>query len=155
MNAIARILDPDHIRLGIEIADKDDLFEKIGLIVEHGDGLAHDFVARRLSRREQAGSTGLGDGVAIPHARVKGLLRAQAIYVRPKQPIPFGSPDGTPVTDILALLVPAPARTEHLEILAEAAQMFSDHRFRKHLHACNDPGAVGRQFDAWTGSAAQ
>jgi PTS system nitrogen regulatory IIA component len=117
--------------------------------------LSPDDVVLNLSRREQAGSTGLGEGVAIPHARVKGLDRIYAFYARLKSPIPFDSPDGRPVSDVLVLLVPGPATEEHLTILADAMRMLSDRRFRKRLNASVTPGDALEVFrDATTAGAA-
>jgi len=61
----------------------------------------------------------------------------------------FDAPDGRPVSDVLVLLVPAPASDEHLKLLAEAAQMFSDRRFREYLHTCTDQRAVMQLFSSW------
>ena len=107
-------------------------------------------VAESLTRRELAGSTGLGEGVAIPHARIKDLERIHALYARLNSPIPFDAPDGKPVSDILVLLVPKQATEEHLIILAEATQMFSDRRFREHLHVCKDTLEVKGLFITWS-----
>jgi PTS system nitrogen regulatory IIA component len=106
-----------------------------------------------LLRREKAGLTGLGQGVAIPQARFAGLPQIQALYLRPSA-TPFNAPDGMPLTDILALLVQEPASSEHLEILAEAARMFSDARFREQLRASTDAAEVNRLFATWTASSA-
>jgi PTS system nitrogen regulatory IIA component len=64
--------------------------------------------------------------------------------------MPFNAPDGVPVSDILVLLVPEPASSEHLEILAEAARLFSDRGFREQLRASTDAAEVIRLFGAWT-----
>jgi PTS system nitrogen regulatory IIA component len=87
--------------------------------------------------------------VAIPHARVAGLARVRALYVRLKSPIQFDAPDDEPVSDVLVLLVPAPATDEHLSLLAEAMQLFSDQRFRTRLHACTEGKEIARLFSAW------
>lgn len=150
MSLIAKLLVPANIILDADLEGKHQLFEQIGLLMEQRHGLARDFITRGLLRREKAGSTGLGQGVAIPHARFKGLDKTEAVYLRPRQPMPFNAPDAMPVTDILVLLVPEPASSEHLEILAEAAKMFSDRHFRERLRACTDAGDVIRLFDAWT-----
>ena len=93
------------------------------------------------------GSTGLGEGIAIPHARVENLSRIQLAYLRLKTPIPYGAPDGKPVSDVLVLLVPKQATEEHLWILAETAQMFADHRFVERLRACRHPIEVKSLFE--------
>lgn len=149
LSLIAKLLVPDNIFLHEDLHGKRQLFERIGQILEQRHGLSQDFITRGLLRREKAGSTGLGQGVAIPHARFKGLDHTQAVYLRPTQPMPFNAPDRIPVTDILALLVPEPASNEHLEILAEAARLFSDSDFRARLRACIDPAEVIRLFDSW------
>ncbi len=89
-------------------------------------GLPQAQVVESLNAREKLGSTGLGQGVALPHARIKNLPQAVAAFVRPKLPIPFDAPDAKPVWAMLVLLVPEHATEEHLQILAELAQMFGD-----------------------------
>jgi len=150
VNVIAKLLTRGDICLDIDVTEKQQMFDQIGLLMEQRHGLARDFVVRGLARREAAGSTGLGQGVAIPHVRLKGLSQSQTVYLRPRQPMPFDAPDGMPVTDFLVLLVPEPASSEHLEILAEAARLFSNSRFREQLRACADAGEVIRLFDTWS-----
>jgi PTS system nitrogen regulatory IIA component len=91
----------------------------------------------------------LGLGVALPHVRIKHLPQAAAAFMRLKLPIPFDAPDGKPVSDMLILLVPAHATEQHLQLLAEAAQMFSDRRFREQIRTCVDVGGVRRLFANW------
>lgn len=148
MNAIAGFLSDRDIRLDLEVADKRQLFEAIGRHVEQEHALPQDWVVRSLARREQAGSTGLGLGVAIPHARVSGLDRVLALYMRLRSPIPFDAPDHQPVRDVLVLLVPQPATDEHLVILAEAAQIFSYGCFRERLHGSATRQEVMQLFSA-------
>ena len=71
-----------------------------------------------LLSREEEGSTGLGAGVAVPHARIKGLDRARGIFIRLEAPIAFEAVDDQPVDLMFVLLAPAEARTEHLRALA-------------------------------------
>jgi PTS system nitrogen regulatory IIA component len=103
-------------------------------------------VTAALAAREALGSTGLGQGVAVPHGQIKGLREAMVLYVRPAAPIAFDAPDGKPVSDIVALLVPKWANTTHLRLLADVAERFCDHEFREQLHACDDAHAVCRLF---------
>ena len=99
-------------------------------------GLPGDSVRAALAERERIGSTALGCGIAIPHARLKRLSREVAVFVRPTMPVLFDAPDGKPVTDMLVLLVPWEATEEHLLILAEIAAMFGDRQFRDDLRTC-------------------
>jgi PTS system nitrogen regulatory IIA component len=147
--AVARALQPHDVCLDLDVADKTQLFDAVGQHMERNYGLARELVATSLSRREQIGSTGLGRGVAIPHARINGLDRVHALYARLKSPIPFDARDGRPVADCLVLLVPAPATDEHLVMLAEATQLFSDRKFRANLHSCSNHDQVMHLFCSW------
>ena len=148
MSTIAKYLWPEDILLDIEVAGKSQLFDEIGRHMEKAHALQQAWVAAGLSRREQAGSTALGEGVAIPHARVEDLTQIQVAYLRLKRPIPFDAPDGLLVSDVLVLLVPKYATEEHLMILADATQMFADLQFREQLHACRHALEVRELFDS-------
>jgi len=149
LNTIAELLQTEDIVLDLDVATKSQLFEEIGRHMEGRHGMPQAWVVLSLSRREEVGSTGLGEGVAIPHARIKDLDRIQMAYLRLASPIPFAAPDGKPVSDILVLLVPKQATEEHLSILADATRMFSDARFRERLHLCKDSSAVLQLFATW------
>lgn len=150
LNSLANLLRPKDILLDLDVASKVQLFEEIGRHMEREHAMPKAWVAVSLFRREQIGSTGLGKGVAIPHARVKNLERIQVSYVGLKSPIPFDAPDGKPVSDILVLLVPKQGTEEHLQILSEASQMFSDGQFRERLHLCKNALEVKHLFATWT-----
>jgi nitrogen PTS system EIIA component len=149
LNTIASYLSQEDILLDIAVSSKAQLFQAIGQHMERVHTLRQDWVVESLTRREMAGSTGLGQGFAIPHARVPGLDRIRVVYMRLKSPIPFDAPDGRPVSEVLVLLVPSPATGKHLRILADAAQMFSDGQFREQIGQCGDPAEIKRIFDAW------
>jgi PTS system nitrogen regulatory IIA component len=153
LNTIASYLRPEDIFLDADISSKPELLDAIGLHIEQTHCLPHESISTSLARREQLGSTGLGQGVAIPHARIKDLNRILVAYLRLKSPIPFDAPDGEPVSDILVLLVPKQATEEHLRILADASQMFASRRFRRCLRQCSDPLAVKKLFDDWPRSS--
>jgi len=149
LNTIADLLRAEDILLNLDVATKTQLIEEIGRHMQARHGMPQDWVILSLSRREEVGSTGLGEGVAIPHARIKDLDQIRIAYFRLAAPIPFAAPDGKPVSDILVLLVPKQAMEEHLSILADAARMFSDARFRERLHLCEDSLAVLQLFATW------
>ena len=149
MNTIADFLESEDILLDLNVSSKAQLFDEIGRHVEGFHAMPKALVTSGLTRREQVGSTGLGQGIAIPHARVKDLNRIQVIYVRLAMAIPFDAPDGKPVSDVLVLLVPKQATEEHLIILADAAQLFSDRHFREQLHLCGNRTDAKQLFEAW------
>lgn len=143
---LARLLSPARVLLDLDIADRETLFARLGELAEHKAGLPADTVTAALAAREAMGSTGLGQGVAVPHGQVKGLREAVALYARLATPIAFDAPDAKPVRDVVMLLVPEWATSTHLHLLADVAQRFCDQRFRAQLHACADPTAVCRLF---------
>lgn len=143
MTNLSKILSPENVVLDLKVSSKKRAFEQAGLIFENNCGIARATVYENLFARERLGSTGLGQGVAVPHGRIKGVksLRAPiAAFVRLKQAIPFESPDGLPVHLLFFLLIPDNVTQLHLEILSEIAEMFSDDAFRTEL--TTDPSAT-------------
>ena len=149
MNQIAALLEADRIVIDLDVATKARLFDAVGDLFARGAGLAGSAVAASLGARERLGSTGLGQGVAIPHGRIKGLAHAIGGFVRLAHPIAFDAPDGRPVSQVFVLLVPAHATDAHLQLLSELAQMFSERAFRDRLAQAPDAAALRRVFDDW------
>ncbi|WP_109261782.1 PTS IIA-like nitrogen regulatory protein PtsN [Hyphobacterium indicum] len=88
-----------------------------------------------VMERERLGSTGVGDGVAIPHARLEGLDRVFGLFARLKTPIDFDAIDGRPVDLIFLLLAPETSSAEHLKALARISRIFRREDLRSHLRA--------------------
>ena len=149
MSLVAKLLAPDHVLVDLPASSKKRLFEQAGLLFENDDGLARSIVYESLFARERLGSTGLGQGVAIPHGRIKGLKEALGAFIRLAQPIPFDAPDGAPVMLVFVLLVPEKATEKHLQILSELAQMFSDKALRDEMTAAPDAAALHRLVTSW------
>ena len=149
MNLISKILLPNNILLDTESTSKKRVFERVGLLFENNQQIARSQVFDSLFAREKLGSTGLGQGVAIPHGRIAKLRDATAAFVMTSHPIPFDAPDGQPVNLIFVLLVPERANDLHLQILGELAQMFSDTPFRNRLLACKDMTSIHQLFYDW------
>jgi PTS system nitrogen regulatory IIA component len=149
MNLISKLLPPSNIVLDLEVSSKKRMFEQAGLIFENNQGVARSLVFDSLFARERLGSTGLGQGVAIPHGRIKGLREAVAAFVRLGTPVPFDAPDGKPVKLLFILLVPEQATEQHLQILSELAQMFSDGGLREQLIQTQDASGLHQLISAW------
>jgi PTS system nitrogen regulatory IIA component len=149
MSLVAKLLPPSNILVDLQVSSKKRLFEQLGLLFENHHGISRGAVFDSLFARERLGSTGLGQGIAIPHGRIKGLKEALGALVRLAQPVPFDAPDGKPVSLAFALLVPEQATEKHLEILSELAQMFSDRTLREALAAAPDAGALHQLISAW------
>jgi PTS system nitrogen regulatory IIA component len=153
MNLISPLLPPSHVALDVDANDKEALFERVGAMLAGASGLTRGQVVDGLLARERLGSTGLGQGIAIPHGRVKGLREAAGAFLRMRAPIPFDAPDNRPVSLVFALLVPERATDIHLQILSELAQMFSDRDFRAQLTAAPDALAAQRLIVGWQAHA--
>ncbi len=98
MSQITQLLPLENIILDLDASSKKRVFEHVGLLFENYLGIARSTVFDSLFAREKLGSTGLGQGVAIPHGRIKGLKDATGAFLRLAAPVPFDSPDGKPVT---------------------------------------------------------
>ena len=146
MNLLASLLAPERILLDVAAASKDALYEEVGARIAGLLNVPAKTLTSSLQAREKLGSTGLGQGVAIPHGRIKGLKEASGCFVRTASPIPFGAPDGQPVNLIFVLLVPEQATDLHLQILSELAQCLGDKSFRERLTGLTDAAAVYQLF---------
>ncbi len=149
MNLISRILPATHVLIDLPASSKKRVFEQAGLLFENYQAVAHSKVFDSLFARERLGSTGLGQGVAIPHGRIKGLKESIAAFVRVESPIQFDAPDGQPVSLMIFLLVPEQASQQHLDILSELTQMLSDKPFRETLMSATDAHAVHVALTTW------
>ena len=146
MSLIANLLPVENILTDLDASSKKRVFEQAGLIFENHHGIAQSTVFDNLFAREKLGSTGLGQGVAIPHGRIKGLKEARGAFLRLAAPVPFDSPDGKPVSLLFVLLVPEAANELHLQILSELAQRFADRSFREALANAPDSAAIRQLF---------
>jgi nitrogen PTS system EIIA component len=146
MSQITKLLPLENIVLKLDASSKKRVFEQVGLLFENNQGLARSMVFDSLFAREKLGSTGLGQGIAIPHGRIKGLKEATGAFLRLAAPVPFDSPDGKPVTLLFVLLVPEQATEQHLQILSELAQRFSDRACRDALSAAPDADTIHQLF---------
>lgn len=133
MSLIGEILPLSHIVLDMEVGSKKRLFEEAGLLLERESSLSHADVFECLFAREKLGSTGLGQGVAIPHGRHASVKQATGAFIRTREPVGFDAPDGKPVSLVFILLVPENTTGEHLEVLSKLAGKFSQKSIRESL----------------------
>lgn len=149
MSLIAKLLPETNVLLDLELGSKKRVFEHAGLVFENHQQIGRAQVFDSLFAREKLGSTGLGQGIAIPHGRIKGLREAVGAFIRLGTPVQFDAPDGKPVSLLFVLLVPEQATEHHLQILSELAQMFSDKAFRETLLKAADAAAIHSSFAGW------
>ncbi len=143
MERAAAWLQPEEVHLDVPLEDSNHALEFIASAVAEHHGLEPAPIFRALSRREQAGSTGLGGGFAVPHARIPGIDHPLTMLVRASRPLDFKAPDREPVTLMLAILVPERGdREDHLRLLALVAELFSGPRFRAEMDTATDTRAI-------------
>ncbi len=149
MNPLGELISAADVRLDIDVSGKDQLLRQVASLLAARHGLAEGPILEGMLAREQLGSTAVGHGVAIPHARMSQCHAAAGVFVRTKVGIPFDAPDGRPVSVFLSLIVPNMANERHLQLLAAAAGMLSDRSFRDKLRAAADPAEVRELLAAW------
>ncbi|MGQ0751704.1 MAG: PTS IIA-like nitrogen regulatory protein PtsN [Betaproteobacteria bacterium] len=154
MNLISPLLPVSNVLLDVDVSSKKRVFEQVGLLFENNHQIARSLVFDSLFAREKLGSTGLGQGIAIPHGRIKGLKEAIGAFVRMKQPIPFDAPDAQNVSLVFVLLVPDRASDLHLQILSELAQMFSDKALRERFMGAPSAAELHQLIADWQPHAA-
>ncbi len=141
---ISDILSPDRVIADLEAPDRDSALKSVvEVLVEHGpDGLDGDRVLSLLVERERAGSTGIGNAIAIPHTKVPGLERPLACFARSPAGVDFSSLDGQPAHLIMALFAPEGRASLHLKSLARASRLFQDADFRRRLIETDESEAL-------------
>lgn len=149
MLLIAQALTQNHILLDLEVSSKKRLFESIALLVESVNFIPPHEVFDKLLEREKLGSTGLGQGTAIPHGRIAGIQEVIGIFVRLKMPIAFDAPDDLPVQLLFVLLAPEQATDLHLQLLSELAQLFSNRQLREALLKSPDVSTTLSLLQHW------
>jgi len=136
---ISEILTPERMLCHVQATSKKRVLEYFSkLLATETYELTNRAIFDSLLGRERLGSTALGKGVAIPHARVAQCEVTLAAFVQLEQGIDFDALDKQPVDLLFALMVPENSTQEHLEILAQLAQMFSDESFRDKLRSTSD-----------------
>jgi len=126
----------------IDAADKQAILEELSRAFARSWGLDAGQVLEHLQERERLGSTGFGRGVAIPHARMEGLVRPVAALLRLRHPADFASADGLPVDLVFGLLSPENSGATHLHALAAISRLMRDERVHEALSDAPDEAAI-------------
>jgi PTS system nitrogen regulatory IIA component len=139
---IGELIKRDDVLLDVEAATRDELLARAAAFLATRHGLPQRAIFDGLMAREHLGSTALGHGVALPHARMTTLQHAVAAFLRTRAPIDFEAPDHRPVSVFLILLVPAEASDRHLALMGCAASQFGDRGFRVQLKSAQEPDQI-------------
>lgn len=120
---LSTLLDFDSIRIGVAARTKRGLLNQLGLDAAQRLGIDPDALQRCLAARERLGSTGFGNGVAIPHGKLSGLKGVYAMVARLAEPIDYKSVDDAPIDIVFLLVSPPDAGAEHLKALAAISRV--------------------------------
>ena len=135
---ISDLLSPTDVTMDVRASNKRLLLEEFAARAAAGLGLPVDQVTSHLLKREELGSTGTGNGIAIPHARLSGLKRPYGLLVKLKQGIEFDAIDGQAVDVVFVLLLPAAVENEALTALALVARTLRSPDTRARLRAAKN-----------------
>ena len=137
MNALFTLL-PEAVTT-TAVDSKDLIMGELASLFARVYDLDRDAVLERMLEREELGSTGFGRRIAIPHARIVGLARPVAAFMRLETPVEFDAADGMPIDLVFGLLSPEGAGAAHLHALAAISRMMRDERMHGELLAASGP----------------
>jgi nitrogen PTS system EIIA component len=135
---IKDFLSPDHVIVDMRAPDKTRLLKDLCVLAAGALKLEPEAVSGAILKREQLGSTGVGAGVAIPHARIEGLKAPFGLLARLKAPVEFDAIDGARVDLVFLLLLPAVAAGDQLNALAAVARRLRDPKVAAELRRAGD-----------------
>ena len=145
---IADFLSPDDTLCNVRAADKDRLLRELTGRAANALRLDAAVLADAIAQRERIGSTGMGDGIAIPHARIAGLSKPFGLLARLRRAIDFAAIDGQPVDIVFLLLLPSAAHGEQLTALASVARRLRDAQVTADLRDAADGAGLYRAIIA-------
>jgi PTS system nitrogen regulatory IIA component len=136
---ISDLLGVGSVRLVNSVSSKKRLFQELGDIAAPLFGIRVSDAVEALQDREGLGPTGVGDGVALPHARLKGIDAVRGAFIRLEKPVDFDAVDKKPVDLVFALFAPVDAGVDHLKALALVSRTLREPNVRAKLRANTDP----------------
>jgi PTS system nitrogen regulatory IIA component len=142
---IAGILRPENVRFDAQASSKKHALDVLSqILAESAENLTAGEILEGLANRERLGSTGLGQAVAMPHAKVRGIPGIVGAFLKLAKPVDFESEDGIPVDLFFALLVPIDADSGELKELRRLVEKLRDPSLQKALRVTDDPQAIHR-----------
>ncbi|MGA0539519.1 PTS sugar transporter subunit IIA [Neotabrizicola sp. VNH66] len=139
---ISSLLVPAAVRVVGQFTSKKRLFQELGEIAQQAYGIEGGLALDGLQERETLGPTGVGHGIALPHARLEDLSRIAGIFIRLEKPLDYDSVDRQPVDLIFGLLAPKDSGVDHLKALALVSRTMRDQAIVQKLRANNDPAKL-------------
>jgi PTS system nitrogen regulatory IIA component len=139
---LGSILAPGMLAGALKANSKKQLLQELSALAARGSGLNEREIYDSLLQRERLGSTGIGNGIAIPHGRFAELKQLVGVFARLDKPVDFESVDGVAVDLVFVLLAPEGAGADHLQGLARIARLLRTPAAVQALRATRDPAAL-------------
>ena len=140
---ISEILSPDCVFPNMDCHSKKDALDTLAKTIANSDNsISQTEIFDCLIARERLGSTGLGNGIAIPHGRLKQGKKTLAAFIQLDDAVDYDAVDKVPVDLLFALIVPEDSTEEHLQTLAKLAEMFSDTTTIRKLRQSNSAAEI-------------
>ncbi|WP_420100922.1 PTS IIA-like nitrogen regulatory protein PtsN [Bosea sp. (in: a-proteobacteria)] len=146
------LLSPEAVIAPLRANSKKQALQELAQHAAGLTGLPERELYEALLQRERLGSTGIGDGIAIPHGRMAGINRLVGLFARLDRPIDFEALDGQPVDIVFVLIAPEGAGADHLKALARVARVLRNQTVLEQVRRIRDPQAI---FALLSESAAQ
>lgn len=144
---IENILSPELTHCRVSGSSKKRILEFIAeQVAKRFPELSESQTFNNLVARERLGSTGIGQGIAIPHCRLENCNQVVGTLVTLEEGVSFDAIDNQPVDILFALIVPKEATSEHLELLSQLAEKFNERSFCDHLRQCTDSDSLYRRM---------
>ncbi len=140
--SLCDLLGADSVWVGLEISGKKQLLQEMASLAAARLGLESHVLFDVLWEREKLGTTGVGQGIAIPHGRIAGLDDVRGFFARLTAPIAFEAVDDRPVDLVFLLLAPDTAGADHLHALAAVSRALRDQAFCEKLRRAKDARAL-------------
>ncbi len=137
-----QILAPEAVFADCKVTSKKRLFKEIAKYASDCINVDCSVLQDALLEREDLGTTAMGGGIAIPHARIEGIEHVKGLFVRLDEPIDFGASDRQPVDLIFALFAPKDDSAHHLRALARISRVLRDPATREKLRSTDDAEAL-------------
>ena len=139
---LADILPEESVLFCTDIKTKHGVLERLADQASKATGLPAEELFEALNDRESLGSTGLCNGIAVPHGKIVGLKRVAAVFIKLETPVDFESVDDQPVDLVMMLLAPVGAGADHLKALARVARVLRTDSIAENLRRANEPARL-------------
>lgn len=141
---ISEILNPEAVLADLKGQNKPQILRELAARLADGRQLSVEDLTAVLSERERLGSTAIGDGIAIPHGKIRGVEQIVGTFGRKLEGVDFDSLDGNPTHLFFLLVAPEDSASLHLKALARVSRLFRDNSFREHLLTAPDAAEIYR-----------